>query len=111
MRTLRRPLGRISAAAVFTGAVFTVAVFTAAVLAIVAAAETEPLTVTITSPPPGEAVFGEVEVMAEVFPADQAAKVEFLVDGGIVYAKATDGDTDGRTLGVVGGSFALVVGF
>jgi hypothetical protein len=56
-------------------------VLAAALLAAAVSAAGDTLTVTITSPPPGEAVFGEVEFSAEVFPADQVAKVEFLVDG------------------------------
>ncbi|MEE8523452.1 MAG: VWA domain-containing protein, partial [Thermoanaerobaculia bacterium] len=74
MRPLPRRLGMISAAVVVT----------AVVVAAVAAAKTERLTVTITSPPPGAAVFGEIELTAEVFPADRVAKVEFLVDGELV---------------------------
>lgn len=56
-------------------------VLAAALLAAAVSAAGDTLTVTITSPPPGEAVFGEVAFSAEVFPADQVAKVEFLIDG------------------------------
>ncbi len=58
--------------------------FLALACAAAAIADNEPLTVAITSPPPGEAVFGEVEIAAEVYPPNRVAKVEFLVDGELV---------------------------
>ena len=43
--------------------------------------EAEILDVAITSPPPGQPMFGEVEIEADVYPAENVARVEFLVDG------------------------------
>ncbi len=39
------------------------------------------LDIAITSPPPGQPLFGEVEIEADVYPPENAARVEFLVDG------------------------------
>ncbi len=44
-------------------------------------ADTDILDVAITSPPPGQALFGEVEIEADVYPPENVARVEFLVDG------------------------------
>lgn len=54
-----------------------------ALVALLASWRTEatPLTVTITSPPPGEAVFGEVTFRLEVLPPDGAEYIELFVDG------------------------------
>lgn len=54
-----------------------------ALLVLVAAlpATAEELHVTITSPPPGGAAVGEVEVAAEATPLERVASVEFFVDG------------------------------
>lgn len=41
----------------------------------------EPLYVTITSPEAGVPVFGEFEIVADVFPAEKVEEVEFFVDG------------------------------
>ena len=42
------------------------------------------LHVALLSPPRGQTLFGEVEIVAEVVPAEEVARVEFLVDGEIV---------------------------
>ncbi len=41
----------------------------------------EILDVAITSPPPGQPIFGWVEIEADVYPAENADRVEFLLDG------------------------------
>lgn len=46
--------------------------------------EAEILDVAIISPPPGQPMFGEVEIEADVYPAENVARVEFLVDGQLV---------------------------
>lgn len=51
----------------------------------------EILDVAITSPPPGQPIFGSIEIEADVYPAENVARVEFLVDGQIVgEVKADD---------------------
>ncbi len=53
-------------------------------------AETEALAVTdildvaITSPSPGQPLFGEIEVEADIYPPENVVRVEFLVDGEMV---------------------------
>ncbi|MCP4011619.1 MAG: hypothetical protein GY728_00780, partial [Phycisphaeraceae bacterium] len=44
----------------------------------------EILDVAIISPPPGRAVFGSSEIEADIYPAENVDRVEFLVDGQIV---------------------------
>ncbi len=44
----------------------------------------EILDVSITEPPPGQPLFGEVEFAADVYPAESAARVELYVDGQLV---------------------------
>ncbi len=44
----------------------------------------EILDVAITSPPPGQPIFGPVEIEADVYPAENIARIEFLVDGQLV---------------------------
>ncbi len=46
-----------------------------------ALADTDILDVAITSPSPGLPLFGEVEIEADVYPPENVARVEFLVDG------------------------------
>ncbi len=62
--------------------------------------DVEILDVAITSPPPGQPIFGSVEVEAEVYPAENVARVEFLVDGQIAgevdAASPSRGQADGR---------------
>ncbi len=52
-------------------------------------AATKILDVAITSPPPGQPLFGEVEIEADVYPPENVARVEFLVDGQLI------GEVDG----------------
>ncbi len=47
-------------------------------------APAEILDVAIMSPPPGQPVFGSIEIEADIYPAENVARVEFLVDGQIV---------------------------
>ncbi len=47
-------------------------------------AVTDILDVAITNPPPGQPLFGEVEIEADVYPAENVARVEFLVDGRLI---------------------------
>lgn len=42
------------------------------------------LDVSLTSPPPGQPLFGEIELAADVYPPEYADRVEFLVDGQLV---------------------------
>ena len=42
------------------------------------------LHVALLAPPKGEPLFGEVEIIADIVPAEEAARVEFLVDGEVV---------------------------
>ncbi len=42
------------------------------------------LDIAITSPPAGQPIFGSVEIEADVYPPENAARVEFLVDGKVV---------------------------
>ena len=51
---------------------------------IATAQDAEILDVAITSPPPGQPMFGEVEIEADVYPAEHAVRVEFLVDGQLI---------------------------
>ncbi|MCP4661303.1 MAG: VWA domain-containing protein [bacterium] len=44
----------------------------------------EAIDVTITSPPPGQPLFGEVEFSIDVYPADAVARVEFFLDDELV---------------------------
>jgi len=43
--------------------------------------DTDLLDVAITSPPPGLPQFGEIELVADVYPPENVARVEFFVDG------------------------------
>ncbi len=53
-------------------------------LALLLAAKSPALEVTILSPPPGEPTFGEVVFEVEVYPADGARRVVLAVDGKVV---------------------------
>ena len=44
----------------------------------------EILDVSLTSPPPGQPLFGEIELAADVYPPEHARRVEFFVDGELV---------------------------
>ena len=63
----------------------------------VAQEQQEILDVAITSPPAGQPVFGSVEIEADVYPAENVVRVEFLVDGLIVgeVEAGTSGEADG----------------
>lgn len=53
----------------------------ASVLLVLVPGLVRPIEVIITSPSSGRALFGEVDFSAEVFPPEEARKVEFFVDG------------------------------
>ncbi len=58
----------------------------------------EILDVAITSPPPGQPIFGPVDFEVDVYPPESFSRLEFLVDGLIVGEFEADPDevTDGR---------------
>ncbi len=77
-RARRNPAAAPAAPAL---AALAIAVLIAAVPGTAQDSDAEILDVAITSPPPGEPQFGEIELAADVYPPENVARVEFFVDG------------------------------
>jgi Ca-activated chloride channel family protein len=54
------------------------------ILSVALATAASALHVALLAPPKGQPLFGEVEIIADIVPAEEAARVEFLIDGEVV---------------------------